>query len=217
MIMQKTTFGVFVDKADAEEAIAELEANGLNPKDMSIVMQDQTAAQEVGSSTGTNVVGGAATGATTGGVIGGLAGLLVGIGAITIPGIGALFIAGPLATALGLTGAAATAVSGAATGALAGGLIGALMGLGIPEEDAQVYEDRIREGGILVAIPTSINNYDLVYEILEEHGADQIRTITHDDESRYSRSSQENESYRSMGALGGKSSRRKTRRHAGGM
>lgn len=107
-----------------------------------------------------------------------LAGLLVGIGAIAVPGIGALFIGGPLAAALGLSGAAATTVSGAATGALAGGLIGALLGLGVPEEDARIYEERIKEGGILIAIPSRTGDEARAMDILEDTGADQVRAIT---------------------------------------
>jgi hypothetical protein len=175
--MARLVLGMFGDRMMAESAIGDLEELGFNPKDISIVMRDRAAATEMATDTGASVASGAATGATTGGVLGALAGLLVGIGAITIPGLGALFIAGPIATALGLTGAAATTVSGALTGAVAGGLVGGLMGLGVPEEDARYYEDRIREGGILLAVPTEIDQDDEVRHILQDNGADQIRSI----------------------------------------
>lgn len=169
--------GVFSERNSAESALADLKDAGYNPKDISIVMKDKAEAAEVASNTGTNVAGGAATGAATGGVIGALAGLLVGVGAIAVPGVGALLIGGPLAAALGLTGAAASTVSGAVTGALAGGLLGALMGLGIPEEDARVYEQRVQAGGILVAIPTRTGESADAKDILETHGADQVRSV----------------------------------------
>lgn len=214
--MKKTIIGVFINKIDAEEAIAELEVHGFNPRDMSIVMKDARTGEEIEQNTGANMAGGAVTGVTTGGVIGGLAGLLVGIGAITIPGIGGLFIAGPLASALGLTGVAATTVSGAATGALAGGIIGALMGLGIPEDQAKEYEESIREGAILLAIPATSSNQNIVYEIIESHGADQIRTISQEQDADidepYEKTEYKNENptvYKPMGTLGGRSSRRK--------
>ena len=177
-MMQKTVLGVFSDRADAEEAIDRLKEADYNPKDVSIVMKDTQAGQELADTTGSNVATGAASGATTGAVLGGLAGLLIGIGAIAIPGIGAILIGGPLAAALGLTGAAATTVSGAATGALAGGLLGALMGLGVPEEDARIYEERINEGGILVAVPARPGEEGEVRMLLEESGADTIRSLT---------------------------------------
>lgn len=177
-MMQKTVLGVFNERADAEEAIDRLRDADYNPKDLSIVMKDTEAGAEIADTTGTNVATGAASGATTGAVIGGIAGLLIGIGAIAVPGIGAILIGGPLAAALGLTGAAATTVSGVATGALAGGLLGALMGLGVPEEDARIYEERVNEGGILVAVPARSGEEEEVRMLLEDSGADTIRTLT---------------------------------------
>ncbi len=175
--MAKMVLGVFSSRPSAESAISDLEAAGYNPKDISILMQDSGEAQSMADDTGANVAEGAASGATTGGVIGAIAGLLVGIGAIAVPGVGALLIGGPLAAALGLTGAAASTVSGAATGALAGGLIGALTGLGVPEEDARVYEERIKSGGILVAVPTVTGTSADAAEILTQHDADQVKTV----------------------------------------
>jgi len=184
--MADMVFGIFTDKEDAEDAIDELKAAGFNPKDISIMMRDRLAEQELANDTGTNVAEGAVSGAATGGVVGAIAGLLIGVGAITIPGIGPFLIGGPLAAALGLTGAAATTVSGAATGALAGGLLGGLIGLGVPEEDARVYERHLNEGAILVAVPVRERNEADVRDILEDNGADRVRTI-HVDEARFRR------------------------------
>lgn len=170
-------FGVFKDRESAENAINELETEGFDPKNISIVMQDHKNAQVIQDSTGTHIVQGATTGATTGAVIGGITGLLVGIGAIAIPGIGALLIGGPIAAALGLTGAAASTVAGATTGALAGGLIGALVKLGIPEEDAKVYEDRVKSGAILVAVSAKTGTHKEASSILTEQGAEQVKTV----------------------------------------
>lgn len=211
--MTRTVIGVFLDSYNAEDAIGELESRGYNPKDMSLVMRNMEEGERIVSDTGANVVGGAATGATTGALIGGLAGLLTGIGALAIPGLGAFLIGGPLATSLGLTGAAATTISGAATGAVAGGLIGALMGLGIPEEDAKMYEERIKEGGILLAIPVNVGETSEVEAILDSNDADQIRTISSEETridyefpTRYSLSE-----YPPAGVKGGKTGVRRRR------
>lgn len=176
--MAQTVFGVFSERTDAEDAITDLEEVGYNPKEISIIMKDRKEAQEVADNTGVDVAEGAVSGATTGGVIGAIAGLLVGIGAIAIPGIGGLLIGGPIAAALGLSGAAASTVSGAATGALAGGLIGALTGLGVSEDDAKVYEERIKSGAILIAVPAHDGDGSDAKAILQEHGAEQIRAVS---------------------------------------
>jgi len=178
--MPGVTLGVFADRDDAESAINDLRDGGYNPRDISVITRDVTVAQSVAANTGANVTEGAVGGATTGGVLGGLAGLLIGIGAITIPGLGALLIGGPIAAALGLTGAAATTVSGAVTGALAGGLVGALVSLGVPEETARVYEDRIKEGAILLAVPSIDDTEGEARQIMEDHGADQTRYVETD-------------------------------------
>lgn len=185
--MAEVTLGVFTSSTDAEYAIQDLRDAGYDPKDISIVMRDAEEADTLAHDTGTNVAGGAVSGATTGGLIGGLAGLLIGVGAITIPGIGGFLVGGPLAAALGLTGAAASTVTGAATGAVAGGLLGALMSLGIPEEEARIYEDRINEGGILVAVPSAKENTEDARAILEENDADQVRVIRLHPEARLQR------------------------------
>jgi hypothetical protein len=185
-MMSRMVLGVFGDRIDAEDAIQELEDRGFNPKDMSIIMKDKGESESFARDTGTSVAEGALTGATTGGVIGALAGLLVGIGAVTIPGVGALFIAGPIATALGLTGAAGSTLTGALTGALAGGLVGGLVGLGVPEEDARVYEDRIKAGAILLIVPASEMNEVEVKGVMEDYNADQVRTIDSKRESEIS-------------------------------
>lgn len=182
--MKKMIFGVFAERMSAENAINTLEREGFDPKQISIVMKNSDDANVIQNNTGANVAGGATAGAATGTVIGGLAGLLIGIGAIAIPGIGVLLIAGPLVTALGFTGAAASTVAGATTGALTGGLIGALVNLGIPEADAKLYEDRVKSGAILVAVPEMTGKHMEVGTILTDNGAEQVKTVDLNENSR---------------------------------
>lgn len=176
--MDKAYLGVFTDRDNAENAINELQNIGLNPKDISIVMKDTGEGKKIASDTGARIDQGAVKGVATGAVIGGIAGLLIGVGAIAIPGIGALLIGGPIAADLGLTGAAATAASGAVTGAVAGGIIGALTKIGVSEEEAKRYEERVKAGAILLAVPAIRGKEDDIEGILSENGADNIRTIT---------------------------------------
>lgn len=170
--------GVFSDAEAAEDAIIELKDEDFDAHEISVITRNRDHLAASRDNTDTNVADGAVSGAATGGVIGGLAGLLIGLGAITIPGLGAILIGGPIAAALGLTGAAATTLSGTVTGALAGGLVGALVDLGVPEEDARVYEERIREGGVVVAVPIRRREEDEVRDILVDNGADRVCVFT---------------------------------------
>ncbi len=175
--MADITLGVFSSTTDAEYAIHDLQDAGYDPKNISIMMKDTKQATEVAESTGSTIAGGATSGMATGGLLGGLAGLLVGLGAITIPGLGAFLIGGPLATAFGLTGAAATTATGAITGAVVGGVIGALVNLGVPEDEARVYESRVNAGGILVVVPSMENTTTEARDILQDNNADQVKIV----------------------------------------
>lgn len=173
----QTVLAVFDEHDEANAAIDRLKELGFKHEDMSIIVKDNIITEQVGTKGGA-AASGAMTGAATGGVIGGLAGLLIGIGAIVVPGIGGLLVGGPIAAALGLTGAAAATVTGATTGLLAGGLVGTLAGLGLPEDIAQSYETRIREGAILLAVPVNDNRDErLVEEVFARYNADQVRVL----------------------------------------
>ncbi len=173
--MTYTILGIFSYRLNAEQALTELETKGFNPKDISIIMRDQpVSAQKVSYS---SPIGGVTTGVATGTVLGSLAGFLIGIGAIVVPGIGGILIGGPLAVAFGLTGAAASTISGAALGALIGGLVGALASLGLPEREGKADEHKIREGGILLAVPVFEDKVGEVKKILTQFQADMIRSV----------------------------------------
>lgn len=143
--------GVFTNRRDAELALEELRDSGFPMNSISVIARNgdrngDIADVEVNDRVGNKADDGAATGAIAGGTLGGLTGLLVGLGTLAIPGVGPIMLAGATATAL------ATTAAGGAIGAAAGGLIGALVGLGIPEERARVYNDRVSQGHYLVMV-----------------------------------------------------------------
>jgi hypothetical protein len=108
----------------------------------------------------------AVDGAIAGSTIGGFAGLLVGLGALAIPGVGPVMLAGAAATAI------ATAISGSVIGAAAGSLTGGLVGLGIPEDRAKLYDDRIAQGDYLVIVEGSEADIKLAKSIFNKHDID---------------------------------------------
>jgi hypothetical protein len=151
--MKKFTIGIFASREDAEKAINTLHTTlDIETDDISYIFRNthgdvqEVSADAIASDTPAE---GAEKGAAIGAGVGALAGIAAVAGAI--PVVGPLFAAGPLAAALGLTGAVGTTVAGAATGAVAGGLIGALVNLGVGEESAQRYADRVHAGDVLVS------------------------------------------------------------------
>jgi Heat induced stress protein YflT len=169
---RETVIGVFNDQMTAQRAIERLKDAGFAPNDIGILMQNQQGAQNLAAQTGTKAGEDAGKGAVAGGILGGLGGLLVGIGALAIPGIGPVVAAGPLAAGLGaVLGSTAT---GAVVGAGVGAIAGALIGMGVPENEARVYEDRFRQGRILVTVKAGFNRYDEAWRILRNAGAEDI-------------------------------------------
>ena len=65
-------------------------------------------------------------------------------GLLVIPGVGPFMATGPIRTAL----------SSPSMGAMVGGISGGLIRLGIPEYDAKIYVDKIKNGNTLIAAPS---------------------------------------------------------------
>lgn len=166
----KRAVGLFYSRDEAESAVRDLKAGGHDMDQVSVIAKDadQVAGHETTEKIGNKADEGATTGALTGGTLGGLTGLLVGLGALAIPGIGPIVLAGAEATAI------ATTLAGAGIGAAAGGLIGALIGLGIPEEEAKMYSDRVGRGSFLVMVTGSALDVDRAATIMRQHGVEEF-------------------------------------------
>ena len=172
--MKYLTLGIFTTRGDAEKAINVIHRDlNISHDHISYLYKntdDETKEVNPEEVTATTP----AEGAKTGAVIGGSLGALAGIAAIAgvIPVIGPIFAAGPLLAALGLTGAVGTAAAGAIAGAAAGGLIGALVNLGVSEERAKVYADRVSIGNVLVAVYSDEENK--VGDVMTRCGAEEV-------------------------------------------
>lgn len=157
--------GVFSTQREAERALSELRNAGFPMRQVSIIAQkvegrDNFSGADIRTEEGNRAGEGAATGAVTGGVVGGLVGLIGSLTALTIPGVGPLVAGGALASTL----------TGGVVGAAAGGLVGALVGLGIPEDKAKMYSDRVSRGEYLVVVDGTSEEIRLAESLLNRHG-----------------------------------------------
>jgi hypothetical protein len=163
--MAKAVFGLVDNEFQAERIVEELRSANFSNNDISVLFPDKSGTRDFAHEQHTKAPEGAATGAATGGVLGGVAGWLVGIGTLAIPGLGPFIAAGPIMAAL----------AGAGVGAAAGGLTGALIGMGIPEYEAKLYEGKIKEGNILIAVHTENSDQTKrAKEIFERAGAHDV-------------------------------------------
>ena len=62
----------------------------------------------------------------------------------------------------------ASTLAGAGIGAAAGGIIGGLVGLGIPEDKAKIYSDRVGSGSYLVMVNGTDDDISRAERILRE-------------------------------------------------
>lgn len=152
--MSKVVVGIFRERDMAESAVNELKEEGFE-KDISLVVKDEKGEPTMEDQ---NLM----EGTVTGGVLGGVAGWLAGAGALLIPGVGPIVAAGPFAATL--------------TGLVGGGLAGGLVDYGIPEERGEYYEEKVRQGNILITLESSDAHVDAAASVLRENGAEDVET-----------------------------------------
>ncbi|QVL33975.1 hypothetical protein KIH39_08735 [Telmatocola sphagniphila] len=114
---------------------------------------------------GSPAVEGVAEGGVIGTAVGATIGAILAIGtSIALPGLG-LIVAGPIVAAL----------AGGGAGAVAGGAIGGLVELGIPEANANAYEESLKEGGVVFGVsPHTTVDAKLIRNYFEEQKADNV-------------------------------------------
>ena len=169
---ERRAVGVFANRLETENALLEIKSNGFSMENVSVVGRnadsaDRVAGVEIHNNIDNKADEGAVAGAVTGGALGGVTGLLVGLGTLAIPGIGPVMLAGAAATAL------ATTLAGTAIGAGGASLLGALIGLGVPDNDAQVYSDLLEQGYYLVVVDGTETQVRQAGEVLSRKGINQ--------------------------------------------
>lgn len=158
-------YGIYSDREKVERAVDALKDADFSNEDISVLLPEGGGTKEFAVEKETKAPEGAATGAGTGAVVGGALGWLMGIGLLAIPGVGPFIAAGPIMAAL----------AGAGAGGLTGGIAGALIGMGIPEYEANRYEGRIKEGGILLSVHVDDSDWkSKAKDILKNSGAEDI-------------------------------------------
>ena len=142
----KRAVGTFPTRQDAEVALTNLRDAGFDMDRVSAIAKNpqggDVADVEVKSSE-ERAKEGAETGAVMGATTGGILGFIGSLSILAIPGVG---IATEAAILLG------NAFLGSGIGAAGGSLVGALVGWGIPEEQAEYYQDLLSKGSYIVLV-----------------------------------------------------------------
>ena len=152
------TSAVFDTREQAQQAVADLRAAGIDDSHISILGRtgDETTVIEEDHHANwvSGILGGGALGA-------GLA-----VVALAIPGVGPLAAAGAIAA----TAAPTAAVAGGVVGATVGALGEALSSHGVHDDDVAYYENRIHQGGVFVSVDEQAGNREDIQRILHQAG-----------------------------------------------
>lgn len=155
---------IFDTHAEAERAVSDLRMLGLGDNDISVIAHHKgTTTTRSGEGDVTDedhrnvlrgVLGGGALGAG------------LGVAALAIPGVGPLAAAGAIAAA-----AVPEAIGvGAVVGAIGGTLNETLTKHGVSEDDATYYNDRIKNGGVVVTVEDIGIDEEKLREVLYRNG-----------------------------------------------
>ncbi len=168
----RRSVGLFYSRDEAEKALRALKDDGFDMNRVNVIAKNadevtQSAGVDTAYDEGNNAAEGAGAGATSGAVLGGIGGLLLGLGTLAIPGVGPIIVAGEAASTI------ASTLAGAGIGAAAGGIIGGLVGLGIPEDKAKIYSDRVSSGSYLIMVNGTDDDISRAERILQDNGIEE--------------------------------------------
>ena len=159
--------GLFYKYAHANSAVDALMRLGYQQKDISLIMSEHTRNNDFRRDEGNKTLEGVGVGVSVGGTTGAVIAALAAVGTtLAIPGLG-LFIAGPLVAA----------VAGAGAGSVVGGLVGALVGTGIPQNRAELYDEGLRKGGVVLGVQALTDDEaSRLGKLFDEMGAERVRS-----------------------------------------
>ena len=174
--MSDTVVAVTRSSEEAERILTELKERGFPNKDISIMLPNPKGGMgPVSPEQSTKAPEGAAAGLTTGIIGGGILGWLVGVGSLALPGIGPFLAAGPIVATL----------TGAAVGGAVGGLAGGLIGLGLNEDQANVYLGKVQRGYSLIAVACdNPEEAQIAKDLFTQAGAEDVSYIIRRDERK---------------------------------
>ncbi len=161
--MATKLIALYDDMLDVRAAMEDLLDYGISSSDVSILTNnvDDRYTEYI---EGYNHDMSAGEGAVTGALFGTLTGVVMAM----VPGIGPVLGLGTLLASAGI---------GAAAGAVTGGLVAGLIQSGVDEDEANIYAEAVRRGGILVTVTVPDSQEDVVEDILEDNGAIDVEEL----------------------------------------
>jgi hypothetical protein len=154
-----TVLALLENAEHTERVVHALQEAGFSDEEISVVMRDWSQEREPGEARAPLM----AKGAIAGAVAGATPGLLATVASFLVPGLGWVQAVGPL-----------VAVLGATPGVLFGAGVGAIGDSLLPKEKSRLYQERLEQGHVLLAVHTRPKEAPRAESILSQHGAQEI-------------------------------------------
>lgn len=154
--------GLFGHLPNADRAIQQLNARGLSDTEISVLTRQEALYDEL-SGAYRPVIAPALK--KRGRALANLGGLLIESSAVSLPGIGPVLSTGTLTATID------TSLTGARWGAAGGGLMGILRGMGVSRDEAEVYAEGVKRGGILVVVRADRGQVSETQETMRAEGS----------------------------------------------
>lgn len=170
---ERTISAVFEEQSQIDGVVRRLIERGIPKEDISVMGRNfQSETRITGFISKRDVIlGGLRSGAIFGSLFGSFLSLLTGVGVLLVPFVGPVVAAGPIgAILLGAT-------SGALAGSAGAGLVSVLAALGMPEEQAALYQTRLEAGEFVMMVEVMADRVGEYQLLLESAGAKDIHTM----------------------------------------
>jgi cation transport regulator ChaB len=169
-VVERTISAVFAEESQIDGVVRRLIERGIPKEDISVMGRNfQSQTKITGFISKRDVIlGGLRSGAIFGSLFGSFLSLLTGVGVLLVPFVGPIVAAGPIgAILLGAT-------SGAIAGSAGAGLVSVLAALGMPEEQAALYQTRLAAGEFVMMLEVPADRSGEYQLLLESAGAKDI-------------------------------------------
>jgi len=179
MTQHNMVLGLFRDHAAAQRCVEALYARGHTTNDINVLMSEQTRSRHFQTTEEHHDTHHEESMGLEGMGVGGAIGTAVGASLAAIAAIGTSLIIPGLN--LVLAGPVVAALAGGGAGAITGGLIGGLAGLGMTQENAEVYHRALREGGTVIGVTLHdeanlSDEAEHIKQIMQSFGGEQIHS-----------------------------------------
>jgi cation transport regulator ChaB len=171
-IAERTISAIFAQESQIDGAVRRLIDRGIPKEHISVMGRNfQSETRITGFISKRDIIlGGLRNGAIFGSLFGSFLSLLTGVGVLLVPFVGPVVAAGPIgAILLGAT-------SGALAGSAGAGLVSVLAALGMPEEQAALYQTRLAAGEFMMMLEVPADRVGEYQLLLESAGGKDIHT-----------------------------------------